>query len=513
MTAYLWAFFAVAGMGGLRWLLTPVVQLEFPFVTLFFAVFLGAWLGGFWPAFMATVLSMVVAAYLFVPPVGELGAFHTPDAFGFGIFLVSGLAVGWMGHSRLRGLQESRLAARRAEEERIRAEESAAMAEEEAARAEEEFTRAEEETIRAQEAAAHADRQTERMQRILASISDSFSVIDRQWTIAYANEQAAAIVGMRVEDLVGKNLWQLFPESIGSPFDHAYRRALETNTVIRMESFYPPLDKWLRIAIYPGPEGLTVLGQDVTEQHRLEAALRESADELEASNEELKAALDDLADRSAAAEESQRRVASILESIGDGFYALDRDWRFVYVNDRAVEVIGRPRESIIGQNIWQMFPELEGSMFQVEFGRALRERRMVTLEERSLVTGAWMSVRAYPTEEGLSVFFQDVSAKHQAAEALKASEERLRLAMDVGRFGIWDWDIPGNRVTWSPRLYEFHGLAEHEFGGRVEDFQRLVHPDDAGPGRAGHPDARWLTESTTRRSSGRCVPTGPSAGC
>ena len=77
------------------------------------------------------------------------------------------------------------------------------------------------------------------------------------------------------------------------------------------------------------------------------------------------------------------------------------------------------------------------------------------------------------------MFFEDVTAQREAARALEESEERLRLATDVGKFGIWDWDIPRNRVTWSPRIYQFPGLTDGEFDGTVEAFRSMVHPADA----------------------------------
>lgn len=63
-------------------------------------------------------------------------------------------------------------------------------------------------------------------------------------------------------------------------------------------------------------------------------------------------------------------------------------------------------------------------------------------------------------------------------EALRASEERLRLAAEAGQLGIWDWDIERNRVEWSDRVYELHGVEPGKFGGTVEAFAALVHPDD-----------------------------------
>jgi PAS domain S-box-containing protein len=73
---------------------------------------------------------------------------------------------------------------------------------------------------------------------------------------------------------------------------------------------------------------------------------------------------------------------------------------------------------------------------------------------------------------------RDITAQKQAEASIREGEQRLRLALDAARCGAWDWDIVNDRVTWSERVYELHGLKPGEFGGRVEDFRRLVHPDD-----------------------------------
>ncbi|MDQ3298632.1 MAG: ATP-binding protein [Myxococcota bacterium] len=71
-----------------------------------------------------------------------------------------------------------------------------------------------------------------------------------------------------------------------------------------------------------------------------------------------------------------------------------------------------------------------------------------------------------------------VERQRRVEEALRSSEERLRLAIDAGQLGIWDWNIVTNEVVWSDRVYELHGLVPGSFGGRVEDFAALVHEDD-----------------------------------
>jgi PAS domain-containing protein len=325
---YLWGAVLVLVCGLARWSLSPSLGIRFPFITLFFAVFCAAWIGGLGPALLATVLSLVFALFFLFPPYGTLPPFSTETTIGVVLFLLNGIAVAWLGEARLRAFRDAQRAFRLAQEQGKLAEESAAMAQEQAARAEEETARAEEESDRAEREAT--------------------------------------------------------------------------------------------------------------------------------------------------------RIKTILEGIGDGFYTLDRQWRLVYVNERAAEAMRRPRSELTGLNLWELFPQAVGSVFQREFERAVQEQKMVTLEDYSLVTGRYMSVRAYPTQEGLSVFFEDMTAQHEAARALEESEERLRLATDVGKFGIWDWDIVKNRVTWSPRIYEFHGLKPSEFAGTVEAFRALVHPADAG---------------------------------
>jgi PAS domain S-box-containing protein len=70
--------------------------------------------------------------------------------------------------------------------------------------------------------------------------------------------------------------------------------------------------------------------------------------------------------------------------------------------------------------------------------------------------------------------------KRRAEDDLRDNEERLRLATQAGKVGVWEWDIPGNKVTWTDSLYGIHGLDKEAFDGSVEAFTNLVHPDDRG---------------------------------
>ncbi|MGE5647187.1 MAG: PAS domain S-box protein [Acidobacteriota bacterium] len=109
--------------------------------------------------------------------------------------------------------------------------------------------------------------------------------------------------------------------------------------------------------------------------------------------------------------ESNRRIRSILESITDAFYALDREWRFTYVNGKAEQMLGRRREDVLGKRIWDEFPELANTGFDQEYRRAAAEQRQVSFTTFDAERKLWAEVHAYPSEDGLAVYLQDITAR------------------------------------------------------------------------------------------------------
>ena len=77
---------------------------------------------------------------------------------------------------------------------------------------------------------------------------------------------------------------------------------------------------------------------------------------------------------------------------------------------------------------------------------------------------------------GEVLVFRDITERKAAEEAIRSSEARLKLALDAGRIGVWDWDIVQNRIEWSDLVYEIHGVRRDQFPGSVDDFARLIEP-------------------------------------
>jgi PAS domain S-box-containing protein len=130
---------------------------------------------------------------------------------------------------------------------------------------------------------------------------------------------------------------------------------------------------------------------------------------------------------------ARERTTDILESISDAFYAVDRGWRFTYVNNRAEEMWGRTREELLGENLWEVFPKEVGSESYRQIRRAMEEGVTTEFEAFSPALDAWVAGRTYPSRQGLSVYFRDVSERKRAEESLRrvTEAERKRIARDL----------------------------------------------------------------------------------
>ena len=120
----------------------------------------------------------------------------------------------------------------------------------------------------------------------------------------------------------------------------------------------------------------------------------------------------------------------MLESMPDAFVSFDSDMRYTYVNANAERLQGARREELIGKDVRDVYPDVESYRTISQYERVIREQKPVTLTSYHAGFDRWVEVRAFPTPEGVSVFYKDVSAELKAEKALRESEERLRLVGD-----------------------------------------------------------------------------------
>ncbi|MCG7200071.1 PAS domain S-box protein [Marinobacter pelagius] len=128
-----------------------------------------------------------------------------------------------------------------------------------------------------------ADRQA----KIFESITDAFYTLDNDWRFTYVNRKSEELLHKKREDLLGHNIWEVFPDTIGTTLDDQYHHAVETGNSVSFEFYYPALNEWLEISAYPSEEGLAVYYRSIRERKEAQQQLESAMAELERSNREL----------------------------------------------------------------------------------------------------------------------------------------------------------------------------------------------------------------------------------
>lgn len=154
------------------------------------------------------------------------------------------------------------------------------------------------------------------------------------------------------------------------------------------------------------------------------------------------------------AEQAQRalteQLTATLESITGAFYMLDRDWRFTYVNARAEALLQRQRDELLGCKVWDLYPELVGSIFQIECERAVAQAQPVSFDKYNTPSGLWRKVHVYPSAQGLAVSFREVTGSRVPAQQLLEEQETLAAVVRMSNDAIVSTDIDGRIKLFSP---------------------------------------------------------------
>lgn len=293
---------------------------------------------------------------------------------------------------------------------------------------------------RVEEALRHTE---ERYRALYEDNPFMYFTLDTRGAVLSVNRYGAEQLGYSAEELLGHPVLDIFHEEdregVSRHLDECLQEPGRTSgwEARKVRKDGTPL--WVRetVRTVQDPNGDTVIlvvCEDVTERKRTEEALRES----------------------------NRRIENILESITDAFFALDSEWRFTYLNSEAERVLQRTREELLGKNVWEEFPEAVGLAFYREYHKALHEQATVEFEEYYPPSETWFEVRAYPSEDGLSVYFRDVNERRRAEERLLFQAQLLEQV----KAAVIATDLEGTVIHWNDHAEELYGWSREETLGR-----------------------------------------------
>lgn len=171
------------------------------------------------------------------------------------------------------------------------------------------------------------------------------------------------------------------------------------------------------------------------------------------------------------------RLEEVLESTTDGVLLLDRHWRVTFINRFAKQLLMSGR-NVLGRDIWELFPAAVGTTFELRYREAMWEKQKVEFTEFFSPLDLWVYVRAFPTEEGIAIFFQDVTRQKAAERERAETLSRLRQALDAGQLGTWTWDRHTDMLDFDERAAELWDVKPHTPLPRSEVRERQVLRED-----------------------------------
>ena len=273
-----------------------------------------------------------------------------------------------------------------------------------------------------------------RLRTMLEEIEEAFAAFDWEYRCVHLNEAALRLSGRSREELLGQRPWDLWPAFADTPAGPAMRAAMELGKPSVVEFWPASLATWLEVRVYPTPTGISAYFREINDRKRVEQ-------ELLASHAEL---------------------AATLAAITDGFYTLDRTWRVTYLNDQAARVFPDGKHAL-GASFFELFPGAAGSDFETNKRRAMEHGEFRAYESYYPPFDAWFEERDYPSKDGITVLFTDISERKRLEEELRRQEEQARHLIRYAPAAIYEVDFQGPRfVSVNDFMCELSGYSREE---------------------------------------------------
>ncbi|HEX6635585.1 MAG TPA: PAS domain-containing protein, partial [Usitatibacter sp.] len=274
-----------------------------------------------------------------------------------------------------------------------------------------------------------------RLTRTLESMSDAFFVLDASWRFEYLNEEAERVLQRPRSELLGKVVWDEFPEAVHTSAHEEYHRVMRTGRPSKFEFFYPPLENWFEVSAHPSQDGLAVYFRVVTERKLAEAALRES----------------------------ERELRSLAESMPQMVWMAAPDGWTSYLNQRWADYTGLSLAESVGKGWLRAIHPDDQHRVVAAWDKARAEESDYSVECRIRQAGGiyrWMLVRGTPfrSEQGHLIKWMgtatDVDDLKSATEKLEQGTSLLRMAGRIARIGGWSISVPEQRLQLSDEVFD-----------------------------------------------------------
>jgi PAS domain S-box-containing protein len=289
---------------------------------------------------------------------------------------------------------------------------------------------------------------------LIENLSDAIFTIDKNYVVETWNRHAAELYGVSVEEAKGKNLLNLMTfhstdEDNVAAITELYEKGFYTNeyfiTKKNNEKIYVLVSASTILNKEGKITGYIAVHRDITERKKLEESQKEFNWELK-KQVKIKTA----------------ETTNIMERITDGFLALDSNFTFTFVNKKAGEMLGLDPEQMIGKNIFSGFGNISSTTFNEACLSAFKNQQYIFLENYYHPLKRWLENDIYPSADGLSVFFKDITVKKRTESALKESEERYKHLIENVHAAIVVHQPNGEILLYNQEAVRLLGISANE---------------------------------------------------
>jgi len=312
-------------------------------------------------------------------------------------------------------------------------------------------------------------------ERIINSSVDGILAFDGDYRYTVWNPGMERITCVKKENALGRPISAVFPAFEETKENRFFSETLSGKTVIARERPYS-VPETGRKGYFEGhfsplrndagePIGGLGIIRDITDRKRAEEALRES--------------------------EEQNRL--LIESMAEAVYGLDPGGNFTFCNPACLRFLGyKESGDLIGKNVHDLIhhTKSDGTRYpenECRINQAIRSGDGIHVDDEVhwRADGSFFPVEywSYPVHRdgiliGAVVTFMDISERKQASEALRQSEERLRIAINASQMYTWEWDIQSDRIQRSGRVEEVYGSEVPGWDSCFASFLETIHPED-----------------------------------
>lgn len=300
-----------------------------------------------------------------------------------------------------------------------------------------------------------------RLAESMENISDALFQLDTDWRFTYLNRQAERLLARPRSALMGRLIWQEFPEASSGIIRQHYERAVRESETADFEVFYESLNAWFSVTAHPGPGGLTVYFRDVTKRHAADQHLH-------------------------LLEMAISRIEDFV-IITKAASQPEESQTIVYVNDAFVRITGYSPHDALGRSPGFLQGQRTDADTIEEINLAIAQSKPIHAELVNYAKDGreyWvdMSIAPIVGPDGRATHFvatgRDITDRKRTEEKLAESEERFAIVAMMTTDAVWDWDITTGRVQWNSNIKSVFGhddvLAEDGIG----DWEAKIHPDD-----------------------------------